>query len=319
MTDAEYAIRAEAPYGHLSPETVEFLQAPLQKILDRVDEDVFIRWEEVEETLFEIQRYARIPKGTRRPVLLILAESGMGKSTMYEEFCLREGVDADTGIGRSGTHEMFCMSLAGLNNADEFLLRVFRTIGEPSPISREARKNGPLDLAAAALKRLDLKLLVLDECQQLAEIAANEAAKICSYIRHLSNACKRPIVMMGSEDTLLPVQKSKHLMTRIDQQYVPRWESIEELRAFVDALLSYIPLNSPSPITDDKSLQKLIEWTDGVTEYIVKSIRKAARRALRNGEQCITFRRLEASRHRVKKRGTSGAERRDTGKTDDSK
>lgn len=286
------------PYEHLTYETYTLLDAPLQRKLDRLDEDIYVPWQLAEDAIDELDRLYRMPDGTRRPLMLIPGGSGMGKSTIVIEFFRRQGIDLKTRIGRSGRREILLVSFAGIESCDQFLIRILRTLGEPVPGSRESKKNGLLDLVAAALLRNPRKLDIFEQCQCLSTLANKEVDKICDALLHIGDTTNRPMVMLGSGDAEIPLHRSAHLLTRIERYPLTAWQDLEALRNFLAGLLAYIPLRSPSPITDDRSLLKLIEWTEGVTEFKVKSLRRAARVALRNSLPCISFELL--SGHQVK-------------------
>lgn len=288
--------RAAPPFGHLTEDTHALLNAPLERRLDRIDEDIFIPWHFAESALRELARLFRLPEGTRRPIMLLVGESGQGKSTLLDEFMQRHGIDRESFIGKSGRQELFVLSLAGLENGDEFHYRILRHLGEPVPSSRDAKKSGLLDISAAALLRSKPRLFVYEECQSLARVQNPEVEKVLESIRHISNVTRRPIAMLGSAEMDLPLRRSRHTATRFERFVLPAWTDIPELRSFVDAELSHMPLPQPSPITDDVSLHRLIGWSNGVTEYIVKTLRRACREAIYSERDCITFDLLDQSK-----------------------
>jgi hypothetical protein len=278
--------RAPSPYEHLTVETAQLLNAPLARRLARVDEDNYVGWDQAEDALEEMQRLFLIPDGTRRPIMLVRAHSGMGKSTLVTEFCERNHINDRTGLDRSGRRALLLMSMAGLKNPEDVKARFFSTLGMPIPTSKYSRE-GMADRIVAAICREQIRLTVLEECQSMARI--KDVEQVCEDLRHISNICRRPIVMLGSSDTELAMDKSHHFATRKERCDLPRWQNPELLREFIDALLSIIPLPRPSTVTDDVSLMRLIEWTGGITEFIVKTVRKAARAAIKEELKFVDF------------------------------
>lgn len=279
------SIFAASPLDHLTLETALMLDAPLDLRLAYCDRDMFITSSVVQEILEFLQWLYTLPRGPRRRCLMILSMPGMGKTWLVREFLRRNGIDRYSYVGADGRRPVLRLSLASVADEEEFILRLMRALGSPTPARRKWKELK--DRAIELLQASDTQMVVMDECQDLGKVRPKDLPGISFYLRHLCNEGERPLVLLGSSDAQHLILGCEHLRSRFEVVTMHPWSELEESRAFVFSLLSLLPLPEPSPVTDEDTIRLFLEKADGNTERMSLAIKAAGRTAIKKGAKYI--------------------------------
>jgi hypothetical protein len=276
---------ADPPFDHLAVETALLLEAPLEDRLKHIDVDYFLSWNLADKALSMLDWLLGLPEGPRRRCLMILADSGMGKTWLLREFLKRHGIDRRTLLTVDGRRPVFLVSMAALSKEKDFLARIMGRLG--APYSRTADPSNIKEEVVRLIIAANTQLYIFDECQDLGDMNATDIKSLAKFLKHLCNEGERPLVVLGSVDSQVLLMRDAHLRSRFDLLILRPWSMVEETRRFMFGILASIPLPEPSPITDDESILQFLERTEGNTERIALSLKAAGRAALRELKSCF--------------------------------
>jgi hypothetical protein len=261
-------------FSHLAWSAYRILEAPIELRIALVDTLHYVEYPRAEEIINALLWRMSLPAGPRRPCMSIGGESGMGKTHLIIELHRRLGIDFETGVNDRGERPIFYISGAGLAGRSNFIARMNANVGV------YAKKPQDVEPACAILRRSAVKLVIVDEAHDLRRLKA-DFGLLLSDIKHIANEVKRPIVLLGDVGVLNITRDDRHLHSRFQNWELPRWKDPVALGTFVAGVLAFIPLRAASRITDEVTMKKVIDLTEGNTEKIVLGIRSAARKAIR--------------------------------------
>lgn len=145
-------------------------------------------------------------------------------------------------------------------------------------------------LESQALRLLDEVrpgILVVDELHSLQAGSVREQSRFLNLLRFLGNELRIPLVCLGTQAARNALRTDEQLVRRFEAFALPPWQCDEHLERLVGALLRTLPLRRPSQV-GERSLQRLVAMTDGITAGIFKVITKLAAGAIATGEERIT-------------------------------
>lgn len=282
-----------AMLAHLTPETRALAQHADERRIAYLAEDRWIDYPRAREALQELERLLRSPERTRMPGLLIHGESNIGKSMIIQKF-LR-------------THS------SGEFNVMTGLLQVDILAVEMPPAPQERRLYGQLlmalnapyrpgdrlasveQTALALLRKVGLRMIVVDEVHNLLAGSAREQRAALNLLKFLSNQLRCAIVVVGTRDALAAMQSDEQIVSRFPGLELPRWRENEDFRGFLAGFERQLPLKQASKLADSRAMVSLVmSATGGVTGKIGALLSRAAEAAIRTGKECITAELLQS-------------------------
>lgn len=143
-------------------------------------------------------------------------------------------------------------------------------------------------------KRVGLKLLVIEECQELFERTShNQRQDIRDRLKMISDECRLPIVFVGLHSAELILEDSqwnRRIMVRRTLPYVKLTDesTIDNYLDVLQALEKTVPLPFNVPLTDVDFAMRLLSASKGVLGEIKELIAAALEVALENDKHCIS-------------------------------
>lgn len=282
-----------AMLAHLTPETRALAQHDNERRIAYLAEDRWIDYPRAREALQELERLLRSPERTRMPGLLIHGESNIGKSMIIQKF-LR-------------THS------SGEFNVMTGLLQVDILAVEMPPAPQERRLYGQLlmalnapyrsgdrlasveQTALALLRKVGLRMIVVDEVHNLLAGSAREQRAALNLLKFLSNQLRCAIVVVGTRDALAAMQSDEQIVSRFPGLELARWRENEDFRGFLAGFERQLPLKQASKLADSRAMVSMVmSATGGVTGKIGALLSRAAEAAIRTGKECITAELLQS-------------------------
>jgi type II secretory pathway predicted ATPase ExeA len=217
--------------------------------------------------------------------LLLLGESGMGKTMLIRKFERQNAVGFNAAAGVQRRPVVF-MLMPPQPTEVEFFNHVLEAIGAPS--AGYWTSGGQLRTSAIRLLReVGARALVIDEINSVLVGSARQQRLFLQLLRFLSNALKLALVGVGVPEARHALLSDAQLRSRFSDIELPPWTPGEELRDFVTRLVWSLPLRQPSPVDSAKLRATLAERSGGVTLGICNAVERAAIAAIRNGRERI--------------------------------
>lgn len=225
------------------------------------------------------------PSRERMENVLLLGESGMGKTMLIRKFERQNAgcFDDATGVQR---RPVVVMLMPPQPTEPEFFNRVLEAIEAPS--AGFWSHGGQLRASATRLLReVGTRVLVLDEINSVLAGTARQQRLFLQLLRFLSNDLRLALIGVGVPEARHALLSDAQLHSRFSDIELPPWTPGEDLRDFVTRLVWSLPLRRPSPVDSAKLRAKLAERSGGVTLGICKAVERAAITAIRTGQERI--------------------------------
>ncbi|WP_225460546.1 TniB family NTP-binding protein [Vibrio vulnificus] len=251
----------------------DFVQ-PVEDMLEAYHESFSI-YPEVENVFAGLDWILKRRKfGTFAPSMLLIGGTGAGKSALiryYIEHNLSGGEALITRV-RPTLRETLIWLIKELN--------VYK-----NPRSK-ASEIGLTDYVISSIKKAKLKLLVIEESQELFECTTHrERQEIRDRLKMISDDCRIPIVFVGLPSVCLILEDSqwdRRIMVKRELPYVQILDkaSIVRYQQLLQALKHSIPLPLDVELTDVDFAMRLLAATRGMVGMFKEIIAAALESAL---------------------------------------
>jgi len=252
----------------------------------RIRADRWISYPRAEAALAKLETLMSFPERARMPNLLLVGESGMGKTMIIEKFTRDHASSFDETTGRL---HMPVVAVQMVSGPDEtrFYRRILAAIGAPEP--PRATLAVLESLALRLLTELRPRMLVIDEIHSLQAGTVREQARFLNMLRFLGNELRVPLVCVGTDQARNALRTDAQLVRRFEAFALPPWREGEDFTGLISTLSRSLPLRRESQI-DAKALSRMIKVTGGITSGIFSVMSQLAIAAIENGEERIMSR-----------------------------
>lgn len=279
-------------HGHLVPTAATLLDRSDGDRINSIREERWITYPRARHSLEVLDEMLERPRTTRMPSIAIYADSGMGKTMLMERFCR-----AHPAIYNREERKLISpvLALQMVSHATErrFYGHILQAIGVPF-----VPRATVLELEIQTLrnlKRMEVKLLMLDEVHNLLAGSAKEQRILLNTLRFISNELQISLVCLGIADAREAIGGDVQLMRRFEELTLPRWQGDEEFEQLIVTILRHLPLKLASQISA-RALRQVLQATDGVTARIFTMFNDLAVSAIGTGTECIADLNIEAWR-----------------------
>ncbi len=244
--------------------------------------DSFSIYPEVEKVLSGLEWIIKRRKfGTFAPSMLLTAGTGAGKTATINHFIEKNLSRNEVLITRVRPSLL------------ETLLWMAKELGAYRNSRAKPSEIGLTDCVIETSKRVGLKLLVIEECQELFERSShNQRQDIRDRLKMISDECHLPIVFVGLHSAGLILEDSqwnRRIMVRRTLPYIKITDesAIDNYLDVLQALEKTVPLPFKVPLTDVDLAMRLLSASKGILGEIKELIAAALEVALEKNKDCI--------------------------------
>jgi hypothetical protein len=258
----------------------------------RIDAILSDRWVSYPQGLIVLRRLEELLRGARRtrmPSLLVVGDPDMGKTTILRKFMRGQfsSFDSATGLVR-----MEVVAMEAPPEADEmrFYAAILEAIGAPIPAGRV------IDMEPAVhgqLERLQTRLLVIDETNNLIIGAASAQRRTVAALRRLSNTLSLSMAYFGTSEALNALASDPQIEGRAQPYRLARMPNDPIYAAIVSAVAAHLPLRVRSDV-DAVFADTVHELSGGSPGKTFRLLNAAGVEAIESGRECITLKSLRA-------------------------
>jgi hypothetical protein len=282
MTDTPL-IDASAVYdaNHLSPEAAKVLDAPRDVRAAFVARDLLVRYPAFDAMVERARALALAPVRTRAQGLVLSAKSNNGKTTLANSIhsALSKISDANRPIALS-------IDVGGATDGKTIYGRILDAPGSPARISH--RLNDRELILTHILKTQRVRLLILDELQDITTGNERDRQRVLMCIRYLMNNMQLQVLGLGTETAFQTLSANSHLAARFREVSLPKWRADATLARFLATFERYLPLPAPSNLSSPGTLKLLAKVGQGSIGTIIDRLRDAAHWAIAEDLPSIT-------------------------------
>lgn len=269
---------------HLEPSVAEIALQDARTRIDYIRKDRFILHRRAREILDELEMLYQLDDAVRPQGRLLAGYSLMGKTTLVEEFLLNHPADDNpTGdaaripIVRVQYPESAKGSLYG---------EILGVLNAQMP--RAARVQDMRLAAINLLRRVGMRILLIDEFHNILEGSALAQRKAVNSVKYLMNELRRPVVVIGTEEVITATQRDPQIASRLPLLPLRRFNNDDD---FLDLLAGFellLPLRHPSGLGGPELGTLIYKHTMGITGKVADLLNKAAIMAIETGSERIT-------------------------------
>jgi hypothetical protein len=280
-------------YSHLDPKTQAWLELPDLERANRMLIDRFITHERLQPIMDHIDFLRFSPPKSRASGLVVSGLPGSGKTMIARAIERRYPPIAAEG-SKAASLPVLTIEMTGAREARALYDRILTELGVPDPkrYVGSDRERMVLKLCRAA----NLRLLVVDEIQDILTSTARQQRIALDTIKFLMNQLSLPVLALGTAQAPDAMQVDEHLNARFTYRSLPIWKQDPYLVNFLDALERVLPLKQPSQLSSLPITTALLRLSDGVLDPMMRLITYAAAHAVESGTEQITPQLLERAR-----------------------
>jgi hypothetical protein len=216
---------------------------------------------------------------------------GIGKTMAIEKFLRMHPPTYDPREGLQ-KHSVLMVKMPTTPDERRFYVKLLTTLHAPfSPSERLATLE---DIGMRLLRKIGLKMLVIDEAHQLVAGSYREQRRALNLLKGLTNELMIPVIAVGTEDALHAIQTDTQVASRFDPLHLARWNESDAFRNFIVTFGKQLQLRKASPFGDREMIRLLLASSAGITARATRLITRAAAEAIEDGTECIDCARIDA-------------------------
>ncbi|QID19361.1 AAA family ATPase [Nitrogeniibacter mangrovi] len=278
-----------AHFDHLDPSVHSAMLLPTEERIEFAMQDRWIGYTRAHEALDTLEDLLIHPRTHRMPNLLLVGESGNGKSTVVEKFCERHPV-----IQQPAGDPVLPVAIMNMPSEPvetrfwtELLLALKIAHRDSDPVQR--KKNQ----AHSVLTYVQCRMLVIDEIHNLLYGHARQQRHFLGVLKNLSNDLRLPIVAVGTRDAIRALHTDTQLSSRFEAFGLPRWQLDKDFLRLLASFERILPLVHPSNLIERELAIKLHGMCGGTIGSLARILKRAAIHAIRDRSDKITTKTLE--------------------------
>jgi hypothetical protein len=271
---------------HLHPSVRALAQADNATRLNAIKSKRWITHLPASRVLGRLQEALEQEPGDRMRNLLLLAESGMGKTMLLRKFHRDHTMtfDAATGVQQ---HPVVLMLMPEDPSEESFYVQVLKAIKVPYSLSSRRHRITTRETSFRLLHELGTRMLMIDEINSILVGSARQQRYFLQMLRFLSNELQVALVCAGIPEARFALLADPQIRNRFAEVVLEPWEAGPDLAAFVTLLVQGLPLRQPSPIDSGKLRRLLVERSGGITQSICWALERTAVAAIESGYERI--------------------------------
>ena len=271
---------------HLHPSVRALAQSDDSTRLQAIKSQRWITHHPAARVLGDVNELFQQEAGDRMRNLLLLAESGMGKTMLLNKFARDNSMPFDREIGVQ-PHPVVLMRMPEEPSEEAFYVQLMKAIGAPVLIPNRRHRISTRETAFRMLREMGTRMLMIDEINNVLVGGPRQQRYFLQMLRFLSNELRVTLVCAGVPEARFALLADPQLRSRFMDVELEPWSAGPELAAFVALLVQGLPLRQPSPVDSAKLRRRLVERSDGITQSICFALQRAAAAAIKSGREFI--------------------------------
>lgn len=283
--------RAAQEYVHLRDETRLLLSLRDDERVQRIRGARWIGYSRAKEVLAKLQELLEHPRVHRMPNLLIVGPTDNGKTMIADRFA-RQHPPSDNTEGEGIIVPVLFVQAPTKPDENLFYNALLDAIFAPYKASDHPSKK--YSQIVRTFQQLKLKMLIIDEIQDILAGHLEKQRQLLNVIKHLGNELKIPIVALGVKDAIRALQNDPQLANRFEIAPLPRWQLDQDFLRLLVSFERMLPLRQASDLTELSIATRLHGMSEGLIGALATVLRKAAIVSIEQGVERIDHKMLDS-------------------------
>ncbi len=271
---------------HLESGVMDDLQLPPAERILKIRSPRWIGYTRAKQILGKLNDLFTYPKTHRMPNLLLVGDTNNGKTMIANRFKRLHPADDDPG-GAGVWVPVLSVQAPPVPDENRFYNLILDRLF--APYRAQSRVDQKQHQVMTLLKRVDLKMLIIDEIQHILAGTSLKQRHFLNTIKFLGNELQIPIVGVGTKEAFNALQSDPQLANRFEPAILPKWEPNEEYLKLLASFERMLPLQKPSQLTKEDLAMKILALSEGTIGEISSLLTAAAVEAVNSGTERITL------------------------------
>lgn len=268
---------------HLEADVMRAVTLPLDERIEYALQDRWIGYSRAHQALQTLADLLAHPRNLRMPNLLLVGESGNGKSTIAAKFKEQHPVTVQP--GGEALAPVLSMEMPSEPNETRFWTELLLALNIAHRDTDHVQRKK--DQAVSVLSYVGCRMLVIDEIHNVLYGHARQQRHFLGVLKNLSNDLKLPIVAVGTRDAIRALHTDTQLSSRFEAFGLPRWKLDREFLRLLASFERLLPLSAPSDLASRDLAIKLHGMCGGTIGGLNRVLRRATVHAIRDGRERI--------------------------------
>ena len=283
----------DSAYAHLNEQAKQLLKCSDAERIKAIQTGYWVPYARAKEVLEHMEELFNYPRIERMPHMLLVGASNNGKTQILKRFHSQHAADPNP-EGEYASIPVILIEAPRGPNIAEFYDRIFMAINYPyAPRATIGEKE---ETAFSLLKKVQLKVLLIDEIQHLIAGGQTKQRDFRNALKSLGNVLKISIVGAGVEEAFNAFNTDTQLSNRFEPEYLPKWKLNNDFGGLLSTFERRTPLREASNLIDGAIARKIYSMSEGIMGEIHEVVKRAAIHAIRSKQEHISLKTLESIR-----------------------
>lgn len=267
-------------------ETQEIKFASRSERIVAVQRELIICHTRFEKALNHVLWMVKEQPRSRAPGLIVTGPTASGKTTFGLQVVRAYAQMPPTSLVDNLPPCAVMISLTALATTRAVYGRILASTN--APVNGHQRLADRELVVESTLRRINCRLLVLDEIQDILGGSVREQQRVRDAIKHLMNDLRLPILALGTETSANAFDSDLHLRARFQVIKFGIWKFDNELMNLLASMETKLPLQGNINLRSAEIVNRILEISEGRLGLIVEVVRNAAIEAIATGKETIT-------------------------------
>ncbi len=261
--------------SHLEPDALAALELPSEERYQYCNKDRWIGYMRATQIMQQLDELLLYPRTLRMPNVLVVGQSGNGKSSILQRFCDRHPIQM-TATG-SPLAPVLSISMPETPDESELWSEILWALG----VSHGERDSAAIKKrqAKSVMTYANIRVLAIDEFNNLV-YAGRRAADLLALIKGLSNDLKISVVAAGTQAAINALNSEPQMKSRFEPAALDRWRLDTEYLRFLASFERTLPLAEPSNLASRELAPMIYSFGGETIGGTVKVLKAAACKAI---------------------------------------
>lgn len=270
-------------FSHLAPEVAAVMQRTVSERISYAKKDCWIGYPRAQKIINILEDLLDHPRTLRMPNLLLVGDSGNGKSTIVDHFWKKH----EAFVEEEGNPILPIVMVEMPPRPTES--RFWSAVLEGLMVAHNSNAHVQIKEAQAStiLRKCKTRILIIDEIHNLLFGHAREQREFLGMLKNMSNRLCLSIVAVGTRDAIRALHTDPQLSSRFEPFGLQRWQINREFVSLLASFERLMPLAEPSFLASKEIAMKIHSLSGGTIGGIAGVIKKATAHAIKTGQERI--------------------------------